>query len=265
MRVRGFDARDPQKMHDLRISRSKRCSISDDRSNHHPSLTGSGVLEVEVSRSSGEREVDSLPPMPPHVFFLCLLLAAVAVVVLIAFVIGLLHWRAKKDLQYATEEEQRLDREEEAPTIDQLQPVMKAPLSDRQMNFLQQPYDGISQQQKPQLPSHLERPGSQVSGSNPPPPPPPPPPSHPPPDHLPSLQGRSTGMAALDGAIMSDAESRVESWVQSQQRVSEQGHRETDPAVMQVLQVDRLRLKLGQLLQEGTFGRVYQVCMAKIT
>ena len=67
-------------------------------------------------------------------------------------------------------------------------------------------------------------------------------------------------MAALDGGIMSDAESRVTDWVQSQQRVAEQGNRETDPmAVMMLLEVDRLRLKLGQLLQEGTFGRVYQV------
>ena len=59
---------------------------------------------------------------------------------------------------------------------------------------------------------------------------------------------------------MSDAESRVTDWVQSQQRVAEQVNRETDPmAVMMLLEVDRLRLKLGQLLQEGTFGRVYQV------
>ena len=50
-------------------------------------------------------------------------------------------------------------------------------------------------------------------------------------------------------------------WVQSQQR----GNQSTpaapvDPdAVMRMLEVDRLRLKLGQLIQEGTFGRVYQV------
>ena len=28
---------------------------------------------------------------------------------------------------------------------------------------------------------------------------------------------------------------------------------------MQLLEVDRLRLKLGQLVHEGTFGRIYQV------
>jgi hypothetical protein len=63
-----------------------------------------------------------------------------------------------------------------------------------------------------------------------------------------------------DAGILSDAESRVTDWVQSQQRQQQQGGKDLDPlAVMQMLEVDRLRLKLGQLLQEGTFGRVYQV------
>jgi phage-related baseplate assembly protein len=63
-----------------------------------------------------------------------------------------------------------------------------------------------------------------------------------------------------DAGILSDAESRVTDWVQSQQRQQQRGGKDLDPlAVMQMLEVDRLRLKLGQLLQEGTFGRVYQV------
>ncbi len=62
---------------------------------------------------------------------------------------------------------------------------------------------------------------------------------------------------------MSDAaESRVTDWIQQQQRemMEEDVVPETDPEIIfQNLQVDRIRLKLGSLLQEGTFGRVYQV------
>ena len=241
IRVRGFD-----QTHDLSISRNKRCSVSDKPNRQ-------SVPAVNVARH-GEDEVDS---PPPHVVFLGLLLAALAVIALIVVAIVSLHLRARKALQYASEEEERLDREEEAP----IDPVMK-PLSG-QMQYLQQPWEAAIRQQQQQLASHLERPnGSQVSDSNhqSPPPAPPPPPLNPPPPELPSLRGKSSGMAAPDGGIMSDAESRVTDWVQSQQRVAEQGNRETDPiAVMMLLEVDRLRLKLGQLLQEGTFGRVYQV------
>ena len=64
--------------------------------------------------------------------------------------------------------------------------------------------------------------------------------------------------------LMSDAaESRVTDWIQQQQRekIEEELIAETDPQIIfQNLQVDRIRLKLGSLLQEGTFGRVYQVC-----
>ena len=63
--------------------------------------------------------------------------------------------------------------------------------------------------------------------------------------------------------LMSDAaESRVTDWIQQQQRemLEEDVIQETDPQIIfQNLQVDRIRLKLGSLLQEGTFGRVYQV------
>ena len=62
---------------------------------------------------------------------------------------------------------------------------------------------------------------------------------------------------------MSDAaESRVTDWIQQQQRemMEEDLVVETDPQIIfQNLQVERSRLKLGSLLQEGTFGRVYQV------
>ncbi len=64
---------------------------------------------------------------------------------------------------------------------------------------------------------------------------------------------------------MSDAaESRVTDWIQQQQRemMEEDVVPETDPEIIfQNLQVDRIRLKLGSLLQEGTFGRVYQVSL----
>jgi hypothetical protein len=62
--------------------------------------------------------------------------------------------------------------------------------------------------------------------------------------------------------LMSDAaESRVTDWIQQQQReMLEEDIGETDPQIIfQNLQADRIRLKLGSLLQEGTFGRVYQV------
>lgn len=66
---------------------------------------------------------------------------------------------------------------------------------------------------------------------------------------------RMYDLAHTDANLMSDAESRVTDWVQSQMR-----QKENDPQqVMKMLHVDRLRLKLGQLLMEGTFGRVYQV------
>lgn len=235
IRIRKFD-----QTHDLSISRNKRCSASD-APNRHSAPT------VNVA-SHGEDDADS---PPPHVVFLGLLLAALAVIAIIALAIISLHLKARKALQFASEEEERLDREEE-PHID---PTMK-PLPN-QMHPLHQVGDA-TRQQPPQLSSQLERPGSQVSENNHRFPPPPPP-SNPPPPELPSLRGKPHGMAALDGGIMSDAESRVTDWVQSQQRVAEQGNRETDPmAVMMLLEVDRLRLKLGQLLQEGTFGRVYQ-------
>ena len=63
--------------------------------------------------------------------------------------------------------------------------------------------------------------------------------------------------------LMSDAaESRVTDWIQQQQRelLQEDVDQEVDPQVVfQNLQVNRIRLKLGSLLQEGTFGRIYQV------
>ena len=234
-RVRRFD-----ETHDLSIRRIKRCSVSDKPNRQ-------STPSVNIARHS-EGEVGSAPP---HVVFLGLLLAALAVIGLIVCAIVSLHLRARKSVLYASEEEERLDREDDGP----IDAVMKPPSG--QMHCLQQQYEAIRQQQQ-QLASHIERPGSQISEPNHQCPPPPP--SNPPPPELPSLRGKSSGIATLDGGIMSDAESRVTDWVQSQQRVAEQGSRETDPmAVMMRLEVDRLRLRLGQLLQEGTFGRVYQV------
>ena len=73
-----------------------------------------------------------------------------------------------------------------------------------------------------------------------------------------------TSSNTFELGLMSDAaESRVTDWIQQQQRekIEEELIAETDPQIIfQTLQVDRIRLKLGSLLQEGTFGRVYQVC-----
>jgi hypothetical protein len=60
---------------------------------------------------------------------------------------------------------------------------------------------------------------------------------------------------------MSDvAESRVTDWIHQQQILEEEPIPSLEPQeVFENLQVDRSRLKLGSLLQEGTFSRVYQV------
>lgn len=60
---------------------------------------------------------------------------------------------------------------------------------------------------------------------------------------------------------MSDvAESRVTDWIHQQQILEEEPVASMEPQeVFQNLQVERSRLKLGSLLQEGTFSRVYQV------
>eukprot|EP00096_Caligus_rogercresseyi_P007213 TRINITY_DN25013_c0_g1_i1.p1 TRINITY_DN25013_c0_g1~~TRINITY_DN25013_c0_g1_i1.p1 ORF type:complete len:610 (-),score=158.18 TRINITY_DN25013_c0_g1_i1:1357-3120(-) len=54
--------------------------------------------------------------------------------------------------------------------------------------------------------------------------------------------------------FLSDAESRVTDWVQKQTLAVSL----TPQDIMRTLNVDRLRLKLGQLIHEGTFGRIYQ-------
>ena len=89
--------------------------------------------------------------------------------------------------------------------------------------------------------------------------------------------GMPMGGAPFEAGLMSDAESRVTDWIQQQQRGFISGaatmenddasqDADTDPeSVFQSLQADRHRLKLGSLLQEGTFGRVYQVCITKLT
>lgn len=88
--------------------------------------------------------------------------------------------------------------------------------------------------------------------------PPPLPPPNPPPANAMRYQ-RMMPMYSDNPPFLSDTESRVTDWVQSQRRQVHNHHSELDPeAVVQILHVERLRLKLGQLLQEGTFGRIYQ-------
>lgn len=64
----------------------------------------------------------------------------------------------------------------------------------------------------------------------------------------------------IDAGMTSDAESRVTDWIQQQQH-HHQTKSENEPSAeekINSLQVDRSSLKLGCLLQEGTFGKVYQ-------
>ena len=83
------------------------------------------------------------------------------------------------------------------------------------------------------------------------------------------LRQRYVASNNFELGLMSDtAESRVTDWIQQQQRemMEEELVVETDPQIIfQNLQVERSRLKLGSLLQEGTFGRVYQVAVLLMT
>ena len=69
-------------------------------------------------------------------------------------------------------------------------------------------------------------------------------------------------MRACGDGMTSDAESRVTEWVEN---INQSGHGGGDgghglgQGGQEDLSVDRLCLALGDLLQEGTFGRVYQV------
>ena len=66
-------------------------------------------------------------------------------------------------------------------------------------------------------------------------------------------------MRACGDGMTSDAESRVTEWVEN---INQSGHGGGDGGHglgQEALSVDRLCLALGDLLQEGTFGRVYQV------
>jgi len=79
----------------------------------------------------------------------------------------------------------------------------------------------------------------------------------------------NAGFAIYDGGITSDAESRVTDWIQQQymkQRNNEIFNKsdesgfdsKTPEEIAKDIEVVRSRLKLGSLIQEGTFGKVYQ-------
>ena len=76
--------------------------------------------------------------------------------------------------------------------------------------------------------------------------------------------GPNFGTYDANAGMTSDAESRVTDWIQQQivkQDVVKLHECNPEEAVKN-LEVERQRLKLGSLLQEGTFGRVYQVSQA---
>jgi len=79
----------------------------------------------------------------------------------------------------------------------------------------------------------------------------------------------NAGFSIYDGGITSDAESRVTDWIQQQymkqrnneifNKTDESGFdTKTPEEIAKDIEVIRSRLKLGSLIQEGTFGKVYQ-------
>ena len=179
----------------------------------------------------------------PHVVFLGVLVGAFAVVILLAVVIAILHVRATRALKTMMRQEEEED-------------VVKIPGPNPQYyESVRQGDEEYYRQQRGCGHHQLfvdNRPPSQLSVPLMPPPQLPPPIPLNPPGPLPSTAIRAGAIGqSMEAGLMSDAESRVNDWVQLQQKSNPE-------AVMQMLEVDRLRLKLGQLLQEGTFGRVYQ-------
>ena len=82
--------------------------------------------------------------------------------------------------------------------------------------------------------------------------------------HLP----HNPGFSIYDGGMTSDAESRVTDWIQ-QQYIKAANHQDLNSAppveeyrspedVAKDIEVDRSRLKMGSLVQEGTFGKLFQ-------
>ena len=74
------------------------------------------------------------------------------------------------------------------------------------------------------------------------------------------------GFSVYDGGMTSDAESRVTDWIQQQYmktnvlaKSDESANDTRSPEeIAKDLEIESSRLKLGSLLQEGTFGKVYQ-------
>ncbi|CAB4068569.1 RYK [Lepeophtheirus salmonis] len=120
----------------------------------------------------------------------------------------------------SSEERQRLQQQQEDP--------------DRKLFVLDQP--PLEEAHRPYIPPH-----HQLTNSRP----------------QPSLVSYPSLHRRHHEPFLSDAESRVTDWVQKQTMQS-QTTTMTPDEIMTTLNVDRLRLKLGQLILEGTFGRVYQ-------
>ena len=75
------------------------------------------------------------------------------------------------------------------------------------------------------------------------------------------------GFSVYDGGMTSDAESRVTDWIQQQYMKGNRDFKtntqtieevKTPEEIIKDIEVDRSRLKLGSLVQEGTFGKVFQ-------
>ncbi|XP_040573078.1 tyrosine-protein kinase Dnt [Lepeophtheirus salmonis] len=163
--------------------------------------------------------------LPAKYLFVRLLCIAGGIILSVLLVIFSIQFRLKlkeKRLtsESSSEERQRLQQQQEDP--------------DRKLFVLDQP--PLEEAHRPYIPPH-----HQLTNSRP----------------QPSLVSYPSLHRRHHEPFLSDAESRVTDWVQKQTMQS-QTTTMTPDEIMTTLNVDRLRLKLGQLILEGTFGRVYQ-------
>ncbi len=224
--------------------------------------------EFFPSSSLGTRDVhdgndDHQSSPPPHVIFYGMLAGALGAVASLAAAVSTANCRRQRQVRSdgggqvkAVSSQQCNDGDERYHRLGQQHQAQ-----DDQFQFKQfeqhQPYHHLP-------PPTLPPPPPPVPSSSPNPPPPPLP------QHVLMQHYRQHVPAAVGGPgiMLSDPESRVTDWVQSQQHLGGAGMTGSGPPglgpvdpeeAMQLLEVERPRLKMGQLLQEGTFGRIYQV------
>ena len=226
----------------VHLTREKTCS-ADSGANVHP------------SSSSSYDGLDYSGTVQPHVVFLASLLSALAAVVCTMICIVIVHVKGgfHKILKSGGQPMAKSTKttfntivsKSNNENLHSYEPVFQAaenPLGYNEGLLTMDPRSGL-----------------------PPPENPPPPPPLPPPHVEQKFEFAGAGFT-------SDAESRVTDWVNQQQQqgifapgnasIPEDREEEDElliaDSIFQSLQVDRARLKLGSLLQEGTFGRVYQ-------